>query len=773
MVALDSATLAVAGADLLAPSAVILDTKGVAVAAADLLAPAAATLDAGTVALAGADLSVLAPTAVALDGGSVALAGADLLPQAAGVLDPYLSGLAQACDYRRVVSTYTGPILRVQRTTPDSTQLDIGYNYDNSLDEVALAAFCGAGDGYLITRYDQSGSGLTANQVGSGGLPRLVIAGVIQKLNGKPCAKIVTGNDEYELNLAFTAYTGTTLSAVWAGQLGSQTAGDRLLSLTAGTQQDYNATTRAALIAIDAGGATPTLQFYNNNVKRIGGVPIPDGAAFAASWRGDGTTATIKTTLGNDSAAFTSAWGFNRIILGQLLAANTTERLNANSYVGSAYVWFAAVGATDLETIRAEAEAYWSGGAATVTLDAGTLAIAGDELAAPVAPTLDNGALAIAGVDLPASTAVTLDTKGALLAGADLVMPAAVTLDTKSITLAGADLLAPVSVLLDTKGMAVAGADLLAPTAVPLDTWNIAVAGADVTPLAAGTILLDLGNLAVAGADLNVLAPAVLTLDAGAVTVAGADLAVYPPVRVALDAGGAVVAGGDSQIVDSNGDSVIDANGDNVTAPGGGDILILTSVLLDTWNIAVAGVDLGVQAGATVVLDSGNAALAGTDVQAPVTVTLDVKNSLGRWCRHHAAGGRDEFAGFRRRCGRRHRSERSRPRDSHARRWRRYGRGRGSHCLPADTGHARCRRRRGCRRRCPGNDGGHAGQQGGRGCRCRPHGSGSRCGCARHRRGDGRGCRCQCPRAGSSHARQRRGCGCRRRSRGSGPGHPR
>jgi hypothetical protein len=85
---------------------------------------------------------------------------------------------------RRVNELYTGSLIEVRRSSDNATQ-NIGYTADNELDTASLLAFVGAGSGFVRTLYDQVGSNnftqtVVANQ------PRIVNAGVVDTVNGKP-----------------------------------------------------------------------------------------------------------------------------------------------------------------------------------------------------------------------------------------------------------------------------------------------------------------------------------------------------------------------------------------------------------------------------------------------------------------------------------------------------------------------------------------------------------------------------------------------------------
>jgi hypothetical protein len=92
-----------------------------------------------------------------------------------------LDNLTSAAAYstRRLRTAYTGPLLRVRRSS-DNTEADIGYGADGWLDEASLLAHVGAGDGFVTTWYDQSGNGRDATQTTAGHQPNIVNAGVVR-----------------------------------------------------------------------------------------------------------------------------------------------------------------------------------------------------------------------------------------------------------------------------------------------------------------------------------------------------------------------------------------------------------------------------------------------------------------------------------------------------------------------------------------------------------------------------------------------------------------
>lgn len=127
-------------------------------------------------------------------------------PAFVGPFDSYKTGLEVAIGVRRMIGTYTGSLIQVQRASDNATQ-DIGYTGTGDLDTTALMAFAGSSTLYIKTFYDQSGN---ANHVTNGNTitcARIVEAGVMNSQNSKPAVKF------YRDGNSFTFTNSKTLSA--------------------------------------------------------------------------------------------------------------------------------------------------------------------------------------------------------------------------------------------------------------------------------------------------------------------------------------------------------------------------------------------------------------------------------------------------------------------------------------------------------------------------------------------------------------------------------
>jgi hypothetical protein len=94
--------------------------------------------------------------------------------------------------------------LRVRRSSDDTT-LDIGF-VNNYLDTASLLAFVGAGNGFIHTWYDQTGSN-NFTQTTAGNQPQIVTSGSLITRNGKATIK---ASATQWLNLTTTIFMNST-----------------------------------------------------------------------------------------------------------------------------------------------------------------------------------------------------------------------------------------------------------------------------------------------------------------------------------------------------------------------------------------------------------------------------------------------------------------------------------------------------------------------------------------------------------------------------------
>ena len=113
------------------------------------------------------------------------------------LLDTYSGASAAYSVARRLSSTYTGSLIRVRRSS-DNAEQDFGF-VSNVLDTASLLTFCGAGNGFVTTWYDQSGNANNATQTTAVSQPQIVSSGAMITTNGKNSMSFDGSNDHFNL----------------------------------------------------------------------------------------------------------------------------------------------------------------------------------------------------------------------------------------------------------------------------------------------------------------------------------------------------------------------------------------------------------------------------------------------------------------------------------------------------------------------------------------------------------------------------------------------
>jgi hypothetical protein len=113
------------------------------------------------------------------------------MPKAQPLLLDLFPNAAVAYSLRKLRTAYTGSAIRVRRSS-DNTEQDIGF-VGNNLDTASLLTFCGAGDGFVTTWYDQSTNVNDATQATVGRQPLIVSSGAILTQSGKQYVRMFQG----------------------------------------------------------------------------------------------------------------------------------------------------------------------------------------------------------------------------------------------------------------------------------------------------------------------------------------------------------------------------------------------------------------------------------------------------------------------------------------------------------------------------------------------------------------------------------------------------
>lgn len=91
-------------------------------------------------------------------------------------------GASVAYSLRKLRTAYTGNCVRIRRSS-DNTELDFGF-VNNYVDTASISTFCGVGNGFVTTWYDQSGNA-NNTAVSTPAIPQIYFSGAFVLRSGK------------------------------------------------------------------------------------------------------------------------------------------------------------------------------------------------------------------------------------------------------------------------------------------------------------------------------------------------------------------------------------------------------------------------------------------------------------------------------------------------------------------------------------------------------------------------------------------------------------
>ena len=151
------------------------------------------------------------------------------------LLDLYPNAAA-AYSVRKLRTAYTGSAIRVRRSS-DNTESDIGFTALGNLDTTSLTSFCGAGNGFVTTWYDQSGNARNATQTTAANQPQIVSSGSVITENTKSAIQFTGANTNY---MVFNStITTNPFTILWVSKKSNQLGTTSIILAGSRNGNDY------------------------------------------------------------------------------------------------------------------------------------------------------------------------------------------------------------------------------------------------------------------------------------------------------------------------------------------------------------------------------------------------------------------------------------------------------------------------------------------------------------------------------------------------------
>ena len=237
-------------------------------------------------------------------------------PFTANALLDQFPGAAVAYSLRNLVGTSNPNVVRVRRSSDNTEQDFTAAQVING----TLTTFCGAGNGFVRTWYDQSGNGYHAQQATTANQPQIVSSGLLISKNGKPAMNVDGAGDTLTATIT-PLLTYTNLSVFTVHNPATATVADSVNPL---------------LFGIENGGG-------NNTVQRGLSIGGPTGSfsgetyafLFAASAFAAGRLGSSSYSHAADSQLLQSVFmlssGFSAFKNGSLITMNLSSMINVST----------------------------------------------------------------------------------------------------------------------------------------------------------------------------------------------------------------------------------------------------------------------------------------------------------------------------------------------------------------------------------------------------------------------------------------------------------
>ena len=264
--------------------------------------------------------------------GILASAGAVIISP---LLDDYPNAAA-AYSLRKLRSAYTGSAIQVRRSSDNTTQ-DIGFTALGNLDTSALTSFCGSGNGFVTTWYDQSGNARNALQSTATRQPQIVSAGAILLQGGKPTINHIGSTD---LKIATVLDMGTTytmLGVIKFNSLLKEFIGKgspwSYAIYNLNTSFDTEARQSVARVSLALGLDYMLFETYRNGTTTINAYKNTSGATatYAANNNFD-----FKSLSGEENDGYNFVGNMNEVVIytSNQSSNRTGIETNINTYYG-------------------------------------------------------------------------------------------------------------------------------------------------------------------------------------------------------------------------------------------------------------------------------------------------------------------------------------------------------------------------------------------------------------------------------------------------------
>ncbi|MBB5442953.1 MULTISPECIES: arabinofuranosidase catalytic domain-containing protein [unclassified Paraburkholderia] len=265
-----------------------------------------------------------------------------------GVLDGLSAWPAGAWSLRRLTGRYSGPAIRVVRTS-DSATADIGFTPQGDLSVASLLAFAGGSSAAVSTWYDQSGYGRNMTQLAVAHQPLIVTAGMLNTVSDHSPLPGILAVGTATTSQYMTASAGLVISQPFSRvSVTGCPAG-----ATPTTFPVVVGTSNQTVIALRAANRYYQMYDYTTGLLSVNAVRLGDANIVDENYNTTSSSIALNGAVTNGSVGSQDD-GINQVTAGVLSRYD-----GASAVFGEVLQFGALLGASDQAALTGDQRTYW------------------------------------------------------------------------------------------------------------------------------------------------------------------------------------------------------------------------------------------------------------------------------------------------------------------------------------------------------------------------------------------------------------------------------
>jgi hypothetical protein len=207
---------------------------------------------------------------------------------ALGLLDQY-GGAAAAYSLRNLSLYYTGNVVRVRRSSDNAEQDFTAAQVTNG----TLTTFCGAGNGFVQTWYDQSGNARHATQTTTANQPQIVSSGSLVQESFKPALSFNGTSQRFDMPTIAFSMNAISVNVVCKS---ANSSGSQFLFSCPDNNRVYVPILSSSTLSVGYATSATTFNFGGSNLTSRYLWQLNAGSSTTNAWRNNSASTSVSSS---------------------------------------------------------------------------------------------------------------------------------------------------------------------------------------------------------------------------------------------------------------------------------------------------------------------------------------------------------------------------------------------------------------------------------------------------------------------------------------------